>query len=292
VSLVRNIVQSFFVTGKSFTYSTILIRGSGEKISGFGGTASGPKILVEGMDSVIKVLQSREGKKLRSIDVLDINNIIGSIVVAGNVRRSAQIAIGDPDDHLYIRAKNWGEGNIPNWRGMSNNSIYADSFTHISRDVWESGYEVDEVTKMAKGEPYGFINLPLSQKYGRLIDGPMKDSKLYPADKDNCEGMNPCLTGDTMVFTSTGFTRLDEVVKNIKDGKNVWVGSYDKNTESVEFSPVEAGEMTRTNANVVELELDDGTSIKLTPDHLVYTENRGYVKTAELTTDDILLKIE
>ena len=192
VSLVRNIVQSFFVTGKSFTYSTILIRGSGEKISGFGGTASGPKILVEGMDSVIKVLQSREGKKLRSIDVLDINNIIGSIVVAGNVRRSAQIAIGDPDDHLYIRAKNWGEGNIPNWRGMSNNSIYADSFTHISRDVWESGYEVDEVTKMAKGEPYGFINLPLSQKYGRLVDGPMKDSKLYPADKDNCEGMNPC----------------------------------------------------------------------------------------------------
>jgi adenosylcobalamin-dependent ribonucleoside-triphosphate reductase len=120
------------------------------------------------------------------------NNIIGSIVVAGNVRRSAQIAIGDPDDHLYIRAKNWGDGNIPNWRAMSNNSIYADSYSHISRDIWESGYEPDEKTGMAKGEAYGFINLPLSQKFGRLIDGPMKDCKLYPTDKDNCEGMNPC----------------------------------------------------------------------------------------------------
>ena len=124
--------------------------------------------------------------------MLDINNIIGSIVVAGNVRRSAQIAIGDPDDHLYVRAKNWSEGNIPNWRAMSNNSIYADSYGHISRDIWESGFEIDPVTKMAKGEPYGFINLPLSQKFGRLIDGPMKDSKLYPTDKDNCQGFNPC----------------------------------------------------------------------------------------------------
>jgi ribonucleoside-triphosphate reductase len=148
--------------------------------------------LVDGMEKITKVLQSREGKKLRSLDVLDINNIIGSIVVAGNVRRSAQIAIGDPDDHLYIRAKNWGSGNIPNWRAMSNNSIYADSFDHISRDIWESGYETDAKTGMAKGEPYGFINLPLSQKYGRLIDGQMKDSNLYPVKKDNCEGFNPC----------------------------------------------------------------------------------------------------
>lgn len=192
VSLLRNIVQSFFVNGKSFTYSTILVRGAGEKISGFGGTASGPSILVDGMTKIVAILQGREGKKLRSIDVLDINNIIGSIVVAGNVRRSAQIAIGDPDDHLYIRAKNWREGSVPNWRSMSNNSIYADSYGQISRDIWETGYEIDEVTGEAKGEPYGFINIPLSQKMGRLSDGPIKDSKIYPVDRDNCQGVNPC----------------------------------------------------------------------------------------------------
>ena len=63
--------------------------------------------------------------------MLDICNIIGSIVVAGNVRRSAEIAIGDPDDILYLRAKNWANGNVPNWRAMSNNTIYVDDYEHI-----------------------------------------------------------------------------------------------------------------------------------------------------------------
>ena len=175
VNLLRNVLNAFFVTGKSFSYSTILIRGAGEPIKGFGGTASGPKILVDGMESICKIVKAREGKKLRSIDVLDINNIIGSIVVAGNVRRSAEVAIGDPDDYLYLRAKRWDLGNIPNWRAMSNNSIYADSFDQISDDVW-SGYN-------GGGEPYGFMNLPLAKKYGRLGE----------ERKDNCEGGNPCM---------------------------------------------------------------------------------------------------
>jgi ribonucleoside-triphosphate reductase (thioredoxin) len=174
VRLLHFVLESYFKTGKSFTYSTVLVRGYGERINGFGGTASGPQILIEGIDSICKVFQSREGKKLRSIDVLDICNIIGSIVVAGNVRRSAEIAIGDPDDYLFLRAKRWDLGNIPNWRAMSNNSIEPDSYDQISEDVWK-GYE-------GNGEPYGFVNTRLAQKFGRLKE----------PTKDNCEGFNPC----------------------------------------------------------------------------------------------------
>lgn len=192
VKLLHEVLQAYFVTGKSFSFSTVLIRGAGEKIHGFGGTASGPTILVNGMLDISKILVSREGKKLRSIDVLDICNIIGSIVVAGNVRRSAQIALGDPDDHHFIRAKNWSLGNVPNWRAMSNNTIYADAFSHISNDLWDNGFSVNQETGYAKGEPYGFFNLPLSQKWGRIKDGPMKDEKMYPTPKDNCLGTNPC----------------------------------------------------------------------------------------------------
>ncbi len=182
VELLRKTIQSYFQTGKSFSYSTILIRGKGEPIKGFGGTASGPQILIDGLEKICKILKSRCGKKLRSVDVLDINNIIGNIVVAGNVRRSAEIALGDPDDYLYIRAKNWADGNVPNWRSMSNNTIYADSYDQISKELWNNGFVVDPKTGMAKGEPYGFMNLPLSSKYGRL--GEIR--------KDNCEGANPC----------------------------------------------------------------------------------------------------
>ncbi len=192
VKLLHQVLEAYFITGKSFSFSTILIRGAGEKISGFGGTASGPTILVEGMTKIAAILAAREGKKLRSIDVLDVCNIIGSVVVAGNVRRSAQIALGDPDDHYFIRAKNWSLGNVPNWRAMSNNTIYADSFSHISNDLWENGFTLNPETGFAKGEPYGFFNLPLSQKWGRIKDGPMKDDKGAAAVKDNCAGTNPC----------------------------------------------------------------------------------------------------
>lgn len=174
VRLLHYVLKSFFETGKSFSYSTILIRGAGEIIKGFGGTASGPGILIDGIDKICTIFLNREGKKLRSIDVLDICNIIASIVVAGNVRRSAQIALGDPDDFLYLRAKRWDLGNIPNWRAMSNNTLYIDDYSHISEAVWE-GYN-------GNGEPYGFFNLPLAQKYGRL--GEEKE--------DNAEGLNPC----------------------------------------------------------------------------------------------------
>jgi ribonucleotide reductase alpha subunit len=192
IHLLEKVLEAFFINGKSFNYSTILIRGAGERIGGFGGIASGPQILLDGIEKINKIFQTREGKKLRSIDVLDICNIIGGIVVSGNVRRSAQIAIGDPDDYLFLRAKNWSLGNIPNWRAMSNNTIYADDFSHISNEIWSNGYVLDSQTGFAKGEPYGFFNLPLSQKYGRLKDGPMKDSNLYPTDEDNVVGTNPC----------------------------------------------------------------------------------------------------
>ena len=185
VETMRQVLKAYFETGKSFSYSTLLVRGAGEEIKGFGGTASGPGILAEGIGQICGVINARANKKLRSVDVLDICNIIGDVVVAGNVRRSAEIALGDPDDFLFIRAKNWSTGKIPNWRSKSNNTIQADSYNTISEEVWNLGYYIDPKTGMARGEPYGFFNLPLSQNYGRLADGPLKK-------KDNCTGINPC----------------------------------------------------------------------------------------------------
>ena len=198
VKLLKKTLKSYFYTGESFTYSTILVRSSGEGIKGFGGKASGPAILIEGIDKIGEVIREREGKKLRSIDVLDICNIIGSVVVAGNVRRSAEIAVGDPDDYLFLRAKRWDLGNVPNWRAMSNNTIYADSYDHISETVWK-GYD-------GGGEPYGFFNLPLAQKFGRLQD----------KKKDKCEILNPCAE---ILLESYECCNLSELYLNNIDSK-------------------------------------------------------------------------
>ena len=174
VEVLRQMFQSYFETGKSFTYSTICLRPSGSPINGFGGTSAGPDPLVRGIELLSGILSAREGKRIRSLDALDICNALSEIVDKANVRRGAEIAIGDPDDFLYLRAKRWDLHSIPNWRARSNNSIFADSFEHISEEVW-AGYE-------GGGEPYGFFNQPLARSYGRLQD----------KQKDNCEGMNPC----------------------------------------------------------------------------------------------------
>lgn len=160
----------------SFTYSTQVIRGKGTPIKGFGGVASGPEDLCWGIGKISEILSKRHGKKIRPIDALDIMNIIGYIIVAGNVRRSAQIAIGDPDDVEFLLAKRWDMGSIPSWRAMSNNSVAADDIEDLHDYFWE-GYE-------GKGEAYGLINLRLSRKVGRLGETQYPDLEV--------EGFNPC----------------------------------------------------------------------------------------------------
>lgn len=134
VKLLGKVLKAYMLSGKGFTYSTQLIRGMGAPIKSFGGTASGAEILVEGINLIINVLESRRGDKLKPIDCLDIMNIIGMIVVAGNVRRSALIAIGDCDDIEYLNAKRWDLGNIPNWRSNSNNSVACDDYSLLPEE--------------------------------------------------------------------------------------------------------------------------------------------------------------
>lgn len=176
IKLLELTLKSHFETGEDFTYSTVLVRGKGTPIRGFGGTSSGPEELCKGIAEINNILNSRAGKKLRPVDALDVMNVIGSIVVAGNVRRSAEIAIGDADDLQFLASKRWDLGNIPNYRAMSNNSVVCNDINMLPEQFWD-GYK-------GNGEPFGLINLNLSRKVGRLGD------TNYP-DPD-VQGYNPC----------------------------------------------------------------------------------------------------
>jgi ribonucleoside-triphosphate reductase (thioredoxin) len=178
VKLLGKVLKSHFYSGESFTYSCTLLRSKGAPIKGFGGLASGPEVLCQGMTKIDEILNTRAGKNLRPIDALDIMNIIGMVVVSGNVRRSALIALGDVKDSDYLMAKRWDLGNIPNYRAYSNNSIVCNDIADIldNDDFWQ-GYH-------GNGEPYGLINLALSQSCGRLGETQYPDPDVI--------GYNPC----------------------------------------------------------------------------------------------------
>jgi hypothetical protein len=178
VKLLGRVLKSFFYTGKDISYCTKGVRSKGSLISTFGGKASGDADLIWGIEQIAKILRSRIGKKLRPIDCLDIQNIIGTIVVAGNVRRSAELALGDPADLEYMAAKNWSLGSLPAWREKSNNSVYANCYEVLPDSFW-NGYN-------GEGEAYGMVNLDLCRRYGRLADG--LDYRPDPL----VIGTNPC----------------------------------------------------------------------------------------------------
>ncbi len=171
--LIRRTLESYFVSGKGFEYSTVCIRGQGEVIKGFGGSASGPIPLIKLVDKLGEILRAREGQHLRPIDAMDILCCIGEMVVAGNVRRSALIILGDAFDKEYLRAKRWDLGPIPTQRAMANLSVVCDDIEDLHPLFWKT-YE--------QGEPFGIVNRTNIRKYGRM--GELK--------KDTAVGVNPC----------------------------------------------------------------------------------------------------
>lgn len=204
VELLKKVLQSYFETGESFTYSTMAVRTRGARIKTFGGVASGPEILVEGITNICKILSSRAGKKVRPIDCLDIMNNIGQIVVSGNVRRSAQMALGDCNDLDFLRAKRWDNRNIPNWRSMSNNSVVCDDIEDLPSAFWEGYY--------GNGEPYGLINLENCRKFGRMGD---------PVDDLSVIGTNPCGEITLAAYEPCNLAEIFLVnLKNLEEFKN------------------------------------------------------------------------
>jgi adenosylcobalamin-dependent ribonucleoside-triphosphate reductase len=184
VESVRLLVNSFLRQNQpiqEFNYD--LIRPLGAPIKGFGGVASGPAPLIDLHTRIRNVIGSRAGEILDSRAIVDIVNLIGTCVVSGNVRRSATLALGTPEDKGFINLKNpevFPDRNSydpekPGWAWMSNNSISATVGTK---------YE-DYVDLIAdNGEP-GFIWLDVARNYGRLADAPdYKDTRIM--------GFNPC----------------------------------------------------------------------------------------------------
>ena len=152
------------------------IRPYGAKIHGFGGTASGPMPLVEMFIDINNVINARVGKNLTAVDATDICNLIGKTVVAGNVRRSAELALGSNDDQDFIKMKQDKE-KLYHHRWASNNSVA------INSKFNNYGPIADGI--LHNGEP-GIVNLDLSRNYGRIVDG------YQPGIDDDVEGTNPC----------------------------------------------------------------------------------------------------
>lgn len=198
---VQELFNSYIHGNYTVVFDYSLIRKEGEEIRGFGGISSGPQPLILLHNRMIEYLEKNIGFPITSRTIVDIFNAIGACVVAGNVRRSAELMLGDRNDDDFSNLKNYSlESN--QYRSSigwtSNNSILAD----IGMDYYPFAQRTFQ-----NGEP-GYIWLDNIQNYGRM--GERK--------KDNAILVNPCQPEFATILTTDGIRTIGD----IGIGNKIW----------------------------------------------------------------------
>lgn len=100
-----------------------------------------------------------------------------------------------------------------------------------------------------------------------------------------------CLTGDTLIPLLDGRTlSLEQLLLEFGTDKEFWVYSSD---EKGDFIPAKAQHLGITGyiSSLVEVVLDNGESVRCTPDHLFRLRDGGYAPAEELTPGSSLLPL-
>lgn len=145
-----------------------------------------------------------------------------------------------------------------------------------AREVWNKILE----SQIETGTPYILYKDAINQKSNQSNIGIVRSSNL-------------CLDGDTIVSCridgverQLNLTTIDDLFKN---GERVEVLSRDLNSDLDEWCLVENSGMTNDNAETLKLTDEvSGKFVICTADHLIWTENRGYVKAKDIQETDLL----
>lgn len=208
--------------------------------------------------------------------ICDLFNAIGCCIVAGNVRRSSEIALSNASDvefrHLKDHVLN-PERSMISW--MSNNTV--------TLDKSEDFLQLPDIAKRIKdnGEP-GIYNRLNVKRYGRFG---RREPIGREAEEDKAIGVNPCcISGDSMISTSEGLVCVRDLV-----GKQ-FIAKFDHGKFIKYYRSCVKGFWSNGIKEVFELKLKNGSSIKTTSDHRIAVYNNlavGEIRWVQLQHIDI-----
>jgi ribonucleoside-diphosphate reductase alpha chain len=273
------------------------IRGSMEALSR-GGTASGPVSFMRGADAWA-----------------------GSIKSGGGTRRAAKMVVLDvdhPDIREFIWCKAKEEEKAAALRDAGfDMSIDGDGFHSIQyqnannsvrvTDEFMRAVENDEdwhLLARTTGEPIGEpiparqLMKEISEAAWRCADpGVQYDTTINQwhtcPNSGRINASNPCFPADAKVHTTKGLMPIEELVERGEAGEDVRVYTHratadDPGDGVVATQPVAF--MRNGVSPIVRLRFANGAELRCTPNHRIWTLNRGYVRAEELTeTDQVLL---
>ncbi len=180
VQSTRELIESYLIPGSGkVTFDYSLIREKGQELRTFGGVSSGPEPLIRLHSDIDLVLSAGSGGMITGRMIVDIMNLIGVCVVAGNVRRSAEIAFGDLHDEEFLNLKNYylnPERSAYGW--TSNNTVFADlgdDYSGIIPHICDNGEpgicwmdNVQQFSRMGDSRDYKDSNAILLNPCGEI----------------------------------------------------------------------------------------------------------------------------
>jgi ribonucleoside-diphosphate reductase alpha chain len=269
------------------------IRASTEHLAG-GGTASGPVSFMRGADASAGTIKSggttRRAAKMVILDAdhPDIEDFIWCKAVEERKARALRDAGFDMDldgkDSHSIQYQN------------ANNSVrLTDQFMQAVLDDgdWHLRARLDgSVVKTVKARA---LLRQISEAAwecadpGLQFDTTINNWHTVP-NSGRITGSNPCFPGDALVHTDKGLIRFDELFRRANEGEVFGVYTHDATNPD---HPEQRVEITTPSAlmitgykDIVRLRFDNGMQLRCTPNHRIFTTNRGWVEARELTPED------
>ena len=273
------------------------IRSSKELLTS-GGTASGPVSFMRGADASAGTIKSGGAtRRAAKMVVLDVDHPDVEEFIETKAREEEKIRVlRDAGYDMDLGGKDIASVQYQN----ANNSVrVSDEFMRAVEDSGSFGLAARMTGEIVETVDAKGLFRKMAQAAWECADpGIQYDDTINNwhtcPETGRITASNPCFPADQRVVTDSGLVPIGDLVRRACDEVSFAVYTNDVTAKQDPQDRITATSPTRymvTGRNeIVELRFSDGSRLRCTPNHRVWTANRGWVHACDLTDEDRVVR--